>query len=223
LSHRWDWTGAETELKRAIELDPQYANAHHWYGDYLSMRGRHDEALSEARRALEQDPLNLMISTWVGLRYYLARDYAAAIKQNQESIELDPNFAAAHLLLGKDYVQAGMHNEAVNELNRAASLSGDNPLYKAQVAVALAASGRNREALQIAHELQMNAKQRYVSPYGVAQIYAALKMDVETLQWLEIADADHAVWMGYPAVDPTFDPYRNDPRFQELLKRTGLR
>ncbi len=111
LSHRWDWAGAEAEFRRALELDPQYANAHHWYGDYLSIKGRHDEALAEAKRALELDPLNLMISTWVGLRYYMAHDYSRAIEQNRNSVELDSNFAAAHLLLGEDYVQAGLHSE----------------------------------------------------------------------------------------------------------------
>ena len=222
LSHRWEWAGAEAEFRRALELDPQYANAHHWYGDYLSMRGRHDEALAEARRALELDPLNLMISTWVGLRYYLARNYSAASRQNRDSVEMDPNFAAAHLVLGEDYVQAGLHNEAVNELTRAASLSGDSPLYTAQVAIALAAAGRKREALQIAHELEANAKKRYVSPYGLAQIFAALNRDRETFTWLEAALDDHAVWMGYLAVDPIFDRYRSDARFQELLRRVGL-
>ena len=222
LSHSWNWTQAEAEFKRALELDPQDANAHHWYGDYLSIRGRHDEALSEARRALELDPLNLMISTWVGLRYYLARNYSAAIKQNRDSVELDPNFAAAHLLLGEDYVQAGLHSEAVTELKRAATLSGDSPLYTAQVAVALAVAGRNREALRIAHELETDSRKRYVSPYSLAQIYAALNKDDDTFRWLQAAYDDHAVWMGYLAVDPIFDPYRNDKRFQELLKRVGL-
>ncbi|WP_348262650.1 winged helix-turn-helix domain-containing protein [Telmatobacter sp. DSM 110680] len=222
LSHRWEWAGAEAEFRRALELDPQYANAHHWYGDYLSIRGRHDQALAEARHALALDPLNLTISTWVGLRYYMARNYFAAIQQNRDSVEMDPNFAAAHLVLGEDYVQVGMHNEAVNELKRAASLSGDSPLYTAQVAIALAAAGRNREALQIAHELEANAKKRYVSPYALAQIFAALKMDRETFTWLEAAWGDHAVWMGYLAVDPIFDRYRSDARFQELLGRVGL-
>ena len=222
LSHRWEWAGAEAEFRRALELDPQYANAHHWYGDYLSIRGRHDEALAEARRALELDPLNLMISTWVGLRYYMARNYFAAIQQNRDSVEMDPNFAAAHLVLGEDYVQAGLHNEAVNELKRAASLSGDSPLYTAQIAVALAAAGRNREALQIAHELEGNAKKRYVSPYGLAQIYASLNRDQDTFKWLQAAYDDGAVWMGYLAVDPIFDRYRSDARFQELLRRVGL-
>ena len=222
LSHRWDWAGAEAEFKRALELDPQYANAHHWYGDYLSMRGRHDDAVSEARRAVELDPVNLMISTWMGLRYYMAHDYTAAIKQNRESVELDPNFAAAHLLLGEDYLQAGIYGEGVNELKRAATLSGGSPLYTAQVAVALAAAGRNREALQIAHALETNSSRRYVSPYGLAQIYAALNDRERTLKWLQVAYNDRAVWMGYLAVDPAFDRYRSDPRFQELLRRVGL-
>jgi TolB-like protein/DNA-binding winged helix-turn-helix (wHTH) protein/Tfp pilus assembly protein PilF len=222
LSHRWDWSGAEPEFIRALQLDPQYANAHHWYGDYLSIKGRHDEALAEARHALELDPLNLMISTWVGLRFYLARNYSGAIEQNRNSVELDPNFAAAHLLLGEDYVQAGLHSEAVNELKTAANLSGDSPLYRAQFAVALAIAGRNREALRIAHELETISRRRYVSPYGLAQIYAALNQNKNTFQWLQAAYDDHAVWMGYLAVDPLFGRYRSDERFKDLLRRMDL-
>ena len=187
LSHRWDWAGAEAEFRRALELDPQYANAHHWYGDYLSIKSRHDEALAEASRALELDPLNLMISTWVALRYYQARDYSRAIEQARNSVELDSNFAAAHLLLGEGYVQAGLHSEGVSELKRAASLSGGSPLYTAQVAVALAAAGRKREALRIAHELETISRKRYVSPYGLAQIYAALNSNEDTFKWLQAA------------------------------------
>jgi len=222
LSHRWDWAGAEAEFKRTLELDPQYANGHHWYGDYLSMKSRHNEALFEAKRALELDPLNLMISTWVGLRYYLAHNYSSAIEQNRSSVELDSNFAAAHLALGEDYVQAGLHSQGVDELQRAASLSGESPLYSAQVAVAFAAAGQNREALRIAHELETISKKRYVSPYGLAQIYAALNRKEETFKWLQAAYDDHAVWMGYLGVDPVLDRYRSDQRFQELLRRIGL-
>ena len=222
FSHSWNWAGAEAEFRRALELDPQYANAHHWYGDYLSIKSRHDEAIAEASHALELDPLNLMISTWVALRYYQARDYSRAIEQGRNSVELDSNFAAAHLLLGEGYVQAGMRSEGVSELKRAASLSGDSPLYTAQVAVALAAAGRRPEALRIAHELEAISSKRYVSPYGLAQIYAALKSDEDTFKWLQAAYRDHAVWMGYLAVDPIFDGYRSDHRFQELLRRIDL-
>jgi TolB-like protein/DNA-binding winged helix-turn-helix (wHTH) protein/Flp pilus assembly protein TadD len=222
LSHRWDWGGAEAEFKRALELDPQYANAHHWYGDHLSIRSRHGEALAEAMHALELDPLNLMISTWVGLRYYMAGDYSHAIDQNRNSVELDPNFAAAHLLLGEDYRGAGLRSEAVNESKKAANLSGDSPLYTAQVAVALAVAGRNDDALRIAHELERASRKRYVSPYGLAQIYAASNKNEDTFRWLQAAYEDHAVWMGYLAVDPIFDRYRSDKRFKDLLRRLGL-
>jgi TolB-like protein/DNA-binding winged helix-turn-helix (wHTH) protein/Tfp pilus assembly protein PilF len=222
MTHRWDWAGAEAEFRRALQLDPQYANAHHWYGDYLSIRGRHGEALAEAKHALELDPLNLMIGTWVGLRYYLARDYSRAIDQNRNSVELDPNFAAAHLLLGQDYREEGLHGEAVNELKKAANLSGDSPLYTAQLAVALAVAGRNGDALRIAHELETASRKRYVSPYGLAQIYAASNKTEDTFKWLQAAYEDHAVWMGYLAVDPIFDRYRSDERFKDLLRRVGL-
>jgi TolB-like protein/DNA-binding winged helix-turn-helix (wHTH) protein/tetratricopeptide (TPR) repeat protein len=222
LHHRWEWPGAEAEFKRALQLDPHYANAHHWYGDYLSVRGRHDEALLEARQALDLDPLNLMIGTWVGLRYYLARKYDRAIEQGRNTVELDPNFAAIHLLLGETYVQIGLQEKGLAELQSAASLSGNSPLYLAQVAVAHASAGRKTEALRIAAQLQAISSKRYVSPYGLAQIYAALNDKEQTFQWLQIAYDDRAVWMSYLAVDPVFDGFRSDQRFQDLLRRVRL-
>jgi TolB-like protein/DNA-binding winged helix-turn-helix (wHTH) protein/Flp pilus assembly protein TadD len=222
LTHRWDWAGAEAEFKHALRLDPRYANAHHWYGDYLSIMGRHDEALLEARRALELDPLNLMIGTWVGRRYYLARKYELAIEQGRNTVELDASFAAAHLLLGENYVQEGLHEQGLTELRTAASLSGNSPLYLAQVAVAHASAGRKTEAFQIVAELQTISSTRYVSPYGLAQIYSALSDKEQTFKWLQIAYDDRAVWMSYLAVDPVLDNYRSDQRFQDLLRRVRL-
>src|SRR5258708_35248830 len=101
------------------------------------MQGRHDEGLVDAKRALELDSLNFMIGTWVGLRYYLARRYDGAIEQSRNTVELDPNFAAAHLILGESYVQQGKHKEGLDELQKAADLSGDSPLYMAKVEVSL--------------------------------------------------------------------------------------
>jgi TolB-like protein/DNA-binding winged helix-turn-helix (wHTH) protein/Flp pilus assembly protein TadD len=222
LDHKWDWAEAEVEFKRALELNPQYANAHHWYGDYLSIQGRHDEALVEAKRALELDPLNLMIGTWVGLRYYLARRYDGAIQQSQNTVDLDPSFAAAHLILGESYVQQGKHKEGLDELQKATGLSGDSPLYMAQVGVALAVAGEKKEALHVIRELQDISRKRYVSPYGVAQIYAALNDKEQTYKWLDTAYRDRAVWMSYLAVDPVFDSIRSEERFRDLLQRAGL-
>jgi tetratricopeptide (TPR) repeat protein len=203
-------------------LDPRYANAHHWYGDYLSISGRHDEALVEAKMALDMDPLNLMIGTWLGLRYYLAHQYESAIELGRGTVELDPNFAASHLVLGEAYVQMGLHEEALSELQSAARLSGNCQLYLAQVGVAYASQGKKTEALQIAAQLQTASKDRYVSPYGLAQIYAALKDKEQTFKWLQAAYDGRAVWMSYLAVDPLFDGYRSDPRFQDLLRRSRL-
>jgi len=222
LDHRWDWPGAEAEFKRALQLDSQNANAHHWYGDYLSIKGRHDEALLQARQALELDPLNLMIGTWVALRYYLAGRYDLAIEQSRKTLALDPNFAAAHLLLGDSYVQAGLHKQGLAELQLAARLSGGSPLYLAQVAVAQAVAGKQAEALRIVAQLQKTSRERYVSPYGFAQIYAALNNKEQTFKWLNAAYEDHAVWMSYLGVDPVFDRFRKDQRFQDLLLRVGL-
>jgi TolB-like protein/DNA-binding winged helix-turn-helix (wHTH) protein/tetratricopeptide (TPR) repeat protein len=222
LTHRWDWAGAEAEFKQALRLDPRYANAHHWYGDYLSIMGRHNEALLEARQALELDPLNLMIGTWVGRRFYLAGKYDLAIEQGRNTEELDANFAAVHLLLGENYVQVGLHDQGLAELQRAAGLSGNSPLYLAQVAVAYASAGKKTEALQIVAQLQSIAGTRYVSPYGLAQIYAALSDKEQTFRWLQFAYEDRAVWMSYLAVDPVFDGLRLDRRFQDLLRRVHL-
>jgi TolB-like protein/DNA-binding winged helix-turn-helix (wHTH) protein/Flp pilus assembly protein TadD len=222
LNHTWEWAGAEVEFKRALQLDPRYANAHHWYGNNLSILGRHDEALVEAKQALGLDPLNLMIGTWVGLRYYLARKYDLAIEQGHSTAELDANFAAVHLLLGESYVQKGLHEQGLAELQTAAGLSGNSPLYLAQVAVANASAGRKVETLRIIAQLQTLSSERYVSPYGLAQIYAALNDKEQTFKWLQIAYDDRAVWMAYLAVDPVFDDVRSDQRFQDVLRRVHL-
>jgi TolB-like protein/DNA-binding winged helix-turn-helix (wHTH) protein/Tfp pilus assembly protein PilF len=222
LNHTWDWAESTIEFKRALQLDPRYANAHHWYGNNLSVLGRHDEALVEAKQALELDPLNLMIGTWVGLRYYLARKYELAIERGHSTAELDANFAPVQLLLGETHVQMGLNEEGLAELQTAAGLSGNSPLYLAQVAVAHASAGRKAQTLQIVSQLQALSSERYVSPYGLAQIYAALNDKEQTFKWLQTAYDDRAVWMSYLAVDPVFDGVRSDQRFQEVLRRMHL-
>ena len=136
--------------------------------------------------------------------------------------ELDANFAAAHLLLGEDYVQVGRHDQGLAELQTAASLSGNSPLYLAQVAVAYASAGKTSEALKIVAQLQSISSTRYVSPYGIAQIYAALSDKEQAFKWLQTAYDDRAVWMSYLAVDPVFDSLRSDQRFQDLLRHAYL-
>ena len=222
LSHQRNWTAAENEFKRALQLNPGYANAHHWYGDYLSVVGRHEEALAEAKRAFELDPLSPMINTWLGYRYYDSRRYDEAIEQGRKILEFDPNFAAAHLLLGQAYLQTGMKTQAISELQSAISLSGDSPIYLAQVGVAYAGNGRSAEARSVLGQLQKTASQRYVSSYGLAQIYAALGDKQNALSSLQSAYDEGAVWMQYLQVDPVLDSVRSQPRFHDLVRLMGL-
>jgi TolB-like protein/DNA-binding winged helix-turn-helix (wHTH) protein/Tfp pilus assembly protein PilF len=222
LSHQRNWAAAENEFKRALQLSPGYANAHHWYGDYLSVMGRHEEALVEAKRAFELDPLSPMINTWLGFRYYDARQYGEAIAQGRKILEFDPSFAPAHLLLGQAYVQEGLHAQAISELQSATSLSGDSPIYMAQVGVAYAAAGKNAEALSVIDQLQKVSRKSYVSSYGLAQIYAALGDKQHAMKWLQSAYDERAVWMEYLKVDPVLDFLRSQPHFQDLVRQMGI-
>jgi tetratricopeptide (TPR) repeat protein len=163
-----------------------------------------------------------MIGTWVAERYYLARKYDAAIEQSLKTIELDSNFPASHLLLGESYLQMGLQAKALTELQSATRLSAEDPLYLAQVGVAYASEGKKADALKIIGQLQATSSKRYVSPYGLAQIFAALNDEEQTFKWLGIAYDDRAVWMAYLAVDPVFDRYRADQRFRDLLRSVRL-
>ena len=119
LYYDWDWAAADREFLRAIQLNPNYANAHHWYAEYLSLVGQHDAAIREAERARELDPLSSIINTWVGSRYFFARRYDMAVEQYRNVVELDPDFVPAHLALGQAYEQTKMFREAIRELERA--------------------------------------------------------------------------------------------------------
>jgi tetratricopeptide (TPR) repeat protein len=218
----WDWPAAEAEFRRATGLNPRYANAHHWYADYLSAMGRHDEAVLEAKRAQELDPLSLIINTWLGRRFYLARQYDRAIEQCRKTIDMDPSFLPAHLHLGLGYEQKKMYKEAIAEFQTAISLSDGSPIYVAAVGHAYATEGRKSEALKVLDQLKELSKRRYVSAYWIAQIYAALGEKEQAFEWLRKAYEERSVWMVYLKVDPGLDPLRSDPRFQELVRRMNF-
>ena len=222
LSHQRSWAAAENEFKRALELSPGYANAHHWYGDYLSVLGRHAEALAEAKLAFALDPLSPMINTWLGYRYYDDRHFDEAIEQGRKILDFDPSFAAAHLLLGQAYLQKGLQAQAISELQNATALSGDSPSYMAELGVAYAVSGKKVETLSVINQLRKVARHSYVSSYGFAQIYAALGDKQNSINYLQSAYEEGAVWMQYLQVDPVLDSVRSQPRFQDLVRQMGL-
>jgi TolB-like protein/DNA-binding winged helix-turn-helix (wHTH) protein/Tfp pilus assembly protein PilF len=222
MNYDWDWSAAEREFRKAIELNPNYANAHHWYADYLSAVGRHEQAIAESKRALELDPVSPIINAWLGWRYYFARQFDQAIDQYRETLEIDPDFVPVHLVLGQAYEQKGMLKEAIAELEKAASLSQGAPLYAASLAHAYAVAGRRNEAETLLHQMNERAHHAYVPSFHVAIIYAGLGRKDETLAWLEKGYQERSAWMVWLKVDPRFDFVRSDARFQNLLRQLGF-
>jgi tetratricopeptide (TPR) repeat protein len=218
----WDWTGAERDYKRAIELYPGYATAHHWYAFHLTWLGRYDEAIAEIKIAQECDPLSLIINANVGFILYLARQYDQAIEKYRSTLEMDPNFAELHEYLGRAYVQKGMYEEAIAKFKEAMTLSGDDLEHVTMLGHAYAASGRRDEALKVIGELKELSKRKHVSPYNMAAFYTALGEKNQAFEYLERAYNERDVVVVYLKVDPMFDSIRSDPRFKELLKKIGL-
>ncbi len=217
-----DWEAAEREYLRAIELDPRYPTAHHWYGGYLSAMGRHEEALEQAHRARELDPLAPIISTWVGLRHYFARRHEVAIEEYRSALELSPDFAPGHWHLGWAFEQTGRYDEAIAEAQKAMDSSGGNPLYIASLGHAHAIAGNDEAARRILERLDQESATRYVSAYHVAVIHGALGDTDEAFRWMDIAFEERSPWIGYMKVDPRLDPLRPDRRFDALLQQARL-
>jgi eukaryotic-like serine/threonine-protein kinase len=222
-TYDWDWSGAEREFKRAIELNPDYATAHHWYGTSLCAMGRLDEGLGELKRAEECDPLSLVIKADVGRCFYYSHRYDQAIDQLRKTLGvLDPNFAVAHRFLGMAYEQKAMYAQAIAEFQRWSSLSGGDPAATGALGHAFAVSGKHGEAQKALVKLKELSKSRYVSPYDVAVIYVGLGDKDQAREWLQKAFEDHSAWLIWLDVDPRFDVLHADPRYRDLLRRMGL-
>jgi TolB-like protein/DNA-binding winged helix-turn-helix (wHTH) protein/Flp pilus assembly protein TadD len=216
----WDFDSAGNEFRRAIELNPGYATAHHWYAWHLSLLGRYDEAIAEMRKAENLDPLSLIINADLAEILVLAHSYDESIRQSQKTIEMDPDFALAHNQLGQAYLQKQMHDEAIAELEKAAQLSRGSPTIIANLARAYAASGKRSETTKLLSDLKKRSNSIYSHGSEIAVIYAALGDTDQAMNWLE---------KGYqerfnPGVllRPGFDSLRSDPRFQDLVRRIGL-
>lgn len=218
----WDWSGAEREFKRAIEINPSYSDAHQMYSYYLSAMGRFDEALAEMRRAQELEPLSLVKIIGIGEIYYFQRQYDQAIGQYQKALEMDPNSGVTHWAIGNVYLHKGMYDEAIAEYQKAIPLSGDSPDEPAMLAYAYALSGRRGEALQIIDELKQRSKRSYISPTIIAFIYGGLGEKDLAFELLDKAYEGRDFILVLLKVEPIFDPLRSDPRFSVLLKRVGL-
>ncbi len=216
----WDLDAGGKEFRRAIDLNPGYATAHHWFAWHLSLLGRYDEAIAEMRKAENLDPLSLIINADLAELLVLAHSYDESIRQSNKTIEMDPNFAMAHNQLAQGYLEKHMYSEAVTELQKAVQLSGGSPTCIANLARAYAASGRRSEATRLLSGLQKRSNPTYSYGSEIATIYASLGDRDQAMNWLEKAYEERF----NPGVllRPGFDPLRSDPRFEDLVHRIGL-
>jgi TolB-like protein/DNA-binding winged helix-turn-helix (wHTH) protein len=222
LYHAWNWVGAENEFKKAIELNPNYATAHDWYSYYLMAVGRFDEAWKEVNRAHELDPLSVTISTDLGFNYYYRHNYDEAINQLRATLSVSPKFPLAHLWLGRAYQQKKMYAEAIDEFNKTDAALPGWVVTIAGMGHAYGEWGHQAEAKQVLVQLNQMAREKYVTPYGVALVYAGLGDKDQAFAWLNKAVAGRSHWLVWLNRDPRWDQLRSDPRFADLTKRVGL-
>jgi TolB-like protein/DNA-binding winged helix-turn-helix (wHTH) protein/Tfp pilus assembly protein PilF len=219
--YEWDWRGAENEFRRAIELNPGYATAHHWYGVHLGAMGRFEESRRELQRALNLDPLSLIVNLNNAYPDHYTHQYDRALNTYRKTIEMDPNFAWAHEDLMLAYEQQGRFREAIEEGVALLRLSGDSAAATA-VQRAYAAGGYRVALNRWLDDLKDRGKSHYVSPMKFAQLYSRLGLRDQAMEWLEKAYDQRSGPLVYIAVDPRYDGLRTDPRFQDLVRRMGL-
>jgi tetratricopeptide (TPR) repeat protein len=212
--------GSISEFQRAIALNPNYATAHHWYGNGpLLALGRFEEAIAEGKRAVELDPLSPIINADMGQNLYCARRYDEAIAQLRKTLEIDPTFYYAHYNLGIALQLKGDLPAAIAEYTQAQQLS-DDLFVPVLLASAKAKSGDKDAAVRLLAELEELSQHRHVPSYWRAFLYLSLGNRDEAVRWLEQVIADHdGLSINVIKVDPFLDPLRGDPRFEALVQK----
>ncbi len=220
-----DYSGADSEYKQAIELNPNYATAYHRYATKLFRTGRPDEALQMMKRAQELDPLSLIINTALGIQYHFNRRYDEAIEQMQKALEMDPTFVQAHVFLALPYVKKGMYEDAIKETEKARALADnasnellENISYRGYV---YAVSGKKDEAQKILKDLIELRKRRHVLACQIALVYAGLGETDQAFAWFETAYKEGELWFSWLS-DPILDSLHSDPRFADLQQRVAI-
>ena len=219
----WNWAAAESEFKRAIELNPNNWEAHTYYSWFLAPMGRNDQSIAEAKRAQQADPLSGFANFNVGGALVFARQWDPAIEQLHRAIEVDPTFWFSHCFLGRAYEQKGKLPEAIAEFQRALELEEDNAEIWSGLGHAYALSGKRAEAQKVLEHLKGVSAHSWVAPYNIAVIYAGLGEKEQAFAFLDQAYKDRSYYLPtYLATDARIDSLRSDPRFVELRKRVGL-
>jgi TolB-like protein/Tfp pilus assembly protein PilF len=219
----WDWRGAEREFQRAINLNPRYASAHHWYAmSCLVPLARLDEALEELLHALALDPVSSIISRDIAVTHYYRRDFELALEQCDHTIEQNPHFSAAYWTLGLVQEERQDFEEAIAAFQRAIQLSPPSPRILGALGRTFAKAGKPRQVHKILNDLGELAKKRYVSPFELASIYFALNQLDHGFTWLSKAYQDRCFELVAIKVDPKFDSVAGDARFEALFSQLGL-
>jgi serine/threonine-protein kinase len=219
LNYELDWAGAGRGYQRALELNPGYANAHHWYGYYLMLTGRVKDGEAEMRRALELDPLSPIINANIGFSYYVARDYDAALAHWRKVLEMHRDYALVRSYMTSAYIGKGMYREAADELEKYVALSGQGPQEIAMLAYIHARMGRTAEARGLAAQLESRGD---APGYYVALAHAGLNENDSAFTWLDKTLQQRWGPFNELNADPLFDSLRGDARFPALLRRMGL-
>jgi TolB-like protein/Flp pilus assembly protein TadD len=217
----WDWASAEAECRRGAELNPGDYVIHARLADYMSIRGRHDEAIEEAQRVLQVNPISRVYLGWYGLILHRARRYDESIAQCRKALEIDPTYANALWFLALSMEQKGELREAIGALKRAAALSA-GPHHQAQLGRVYGIAGEKTKALNILRGLSSLSRRRYVSPFDLAVVHAGLGDLTALFERLEEA-YEQRVFRIIELTLPMFDGLRCDPRWQALVQRLGLR
>lgn len=213
----WDWKGAETGFRHALELNPNYLNAHHWYSHELMAEGRVQESHQQSEQALYIEPTNVLMNEHMAWHHLMAREYNRSVPQALKTIELDPNFVQAHRVLALDYLYMNQFNKACAEFQKGVELSHDDPVARAYLARCYAVSHRQGEARRILDDLVKGSVERYISASEIAAVYAALNDDNSALEWLNKACTERASSLIYLNIDPVYDRIRRDPRFGKIV------
>jgi len=223
LAKDWDWATALEECRRAIEINPGHANAHHWYGVFLNCCGRSQEALEEMRYALSLDPLCLIIQTHVGWVLYSLGEYDQAIQQFQQTLELDRNYLFAQWLAGQTYGVAGQHGRAVDLIEQVnASFGRDPAILTGLLGYNLAKRGEKARAYELLAQLEGSAKFGVASPYEPVLLSVGLGEVDRAFAWLETCYEERSSYLALLKIERVLDPLRSDPRFKDLVRRIAF-
>jgi TolB-like protein/Flp pilus assembly protein TadD len=218
----WDRATAETEFRRAIELNPNYPTAHHWYSRYLRGVGRSDEAFREIKRAEELDPLSLVIINNVAENYIDRGDLNAAARESQRLIDLDPSFWPSHQTLAIVLVKQGRYADALTEVQKSVELANRSNAPLALLGHVYARMGRQSEAEAVIKELEKRYADKQADGRDLAVVYAGLNDKNKAFDWLEKSFKDRGVFLVFLKLEPLLEQLRSDPRWTDLERRVGI-